>query len=120
MTIRKQELDRIDFSDIVSPDAAPLPLVHPGDILLHDFMEPLGLTANALAKALNVPPNRITAIIKHQRSVTGDTALRLERLERHLGMSAEFWLGLQKDYELNKAKRELRVKIEAEVSPRAA
>ena len=117
MTIRKQELDRIDFSDIVSPDAAPLPLVHPGDILLHDFMEPLGLTANALAKALNVPPNRITAIIKHQRSVTGDTALRLER---HLGMSAEFWLGLQKDYELNKAKRELRVKIEAEVSPRAA
>jgi antitoxin HigA-1 len=117
MTIHRAELEQIDFSDITSPDAAPLPPVHPGDILLHDFMEPLNLTANALAKALKVPPNRITAIIKHQRGITGDTALRLER---HLGMSAEFWLGVQKDYELDKAKRELHTKIKAEVSPRAA
>jgi addiction module HigA family antidote len=117
MTIRKEELDQIDFSDTTSLDAARLPLVHPGDILLHDFMEPLGLSANALSKALKVPPNRITAIINHQRGITGDTALRLER---HFGMSAEFWLSVQKDYELDKAKRELSAKIENEVTPRAA
>lgn len=75
---------------------------HPGEVLLEEFMKPLGLSASALARDLDVPANRITGIIAETdpRAVTPDTALRLER---HFGMDAQFWLNLQTEYDLTKA-----------------
>ena len=74
-----------------------LPPIHPGEILLHDFMEPLGLTQAALAKALGVTPIRINHIVHTQRSITADTALRLAR---YFGTRPGWWLDLQSHYEL--------------------
>jgi antitoxin HigA-1 len=91
--------------------------VHPGDVLRHDFLEPLGLSAHALALALRVPANRITTILAGERAVTAETALRLAR---HFGTSAGFWLNLQKAYELEVAERAAGARIRAEVTPRAA
>ena len=71
--------------------------VHPGEVLAEDFMAPAGLTANQLALSLRIPANRITAIIAGKRGVTADTALRLAR---YFGTSAEVWMGLQADYDL--------------------
>ncbi len=73
--------------------------VHPGEIL-RDEMAELELTARALARALDIPVNRVTQILKGQRAVTADTALRFDRYFR---TSSDFWLGLQKDYELRRA-----------------
>ena len=78
-----------------------LPPVHPGEVLKEEFMKPLGLSANALARTLLVPANRISAIVNAERSVTADTALRLARA---LGTSPEFWLNLQKQYDLDCAR----------------
>ncbi len=116
MTIRREDINNADFSDVVEP-GDKLPAVHPGEILLHEFMTPLGLSANALAGALHVPANRISGIVNGSRSVTADTALRLAR---YFGTTAEFWMGLQKDYELENARRVELAAIEKEVSPRAA
>lgn len=74
---------------------------HPGEILKEEFMMPLGLSANQLARAIRVPPNRVSAIVKGERGVTADTALRLARA---FGTTAEFWLNLQKQYELDFAR----------------
>jgi len=71
--------------------------IHPGEILLEDFMKPLGISINQLARDLDVPPNRIGAIVNGTRSITADTALRLGAYFR---VSAETWLGLQVDYDL--------------------
>ena len=92
---------------------------HPGKVLREEFMVPLGLSANALARALYVPPNRITAIIAEHdpRAVTPDTALRLAR---YFGTSAEFWLNLQAAHDLSRAKAEFGSEIEEQVRPRAA
>lgn len=76
--------------------------VPPGEILNEEFLKPSGLTANALAKAIGVPANRITAILKAQRGVTGDTALRLGAF---FGTTADLWLNLQKSYELRLAEK---------------
>ncbi len=100
-----------------TPNDESLPLSTPGDLLREEFMEPLGLSANALARALHVPPNRITAILHGQRAITADTALRLAR---YFGNTAEFWLNLQADYDLRCARRDKAGKIKAEVSPRVA
>ena len=89
--------------------------VHPGEILAEE-MEELDLSANALANALAVPTNRITAILKGQRGVTADTALRLSR---YFGTSAQFWLNLQKTFELRQAEREVGEDITYRVQPRA-
>ena len=80
--------------------------VHPGEILLEEFMKPSDppINANTLAKALEVPANRITAIIKGQRGITGDTAVRLATF---FHTTAEFWMNLQKTYELRLAERAL-------------
>ena len=80
--------------------------VHPGEILLEEFMKGSTppINANALAKALEVPANRITAIIKGQRGITGDTAVRLAAF---FNTTAEFWMNLQKTYELRLAERAL-------------
>ena len=93
------------------------PPVTPGEILRKDFMEPLGLSVNALAKALHLPPNRITAILNGTRSITADTALRLAR---YFNTTPQSWLNLQKNYELEVAKRTVGQAIAAEVPPRAA
>jgi addiction module HigA family antidote len=71
--------------------------VHPGEILSEDYMAPLGLTANQLAMSLRIPANRITAIIAGKRGITADTALRLAR---YFGTSAEMWMDLQSDFDL--------------------
>lgn len=84
--------------------------VHPGEILLEEFMKPSDPTinANTLARALEVPANRITAIIKGQRGITGDTAVRLATF---FNTTAEFWMNLQKTYELRLAERALSGKV---------
>ncbi len=98
-------------------DDEALTLSTPGDLLRQEFMEPLDLSANALARALHVPPNRITAILRGQRAITADTALRLSR---YFGTTAELWLNLQTDYDLRLARRDKAARINDEVNPRAA
>ena len=82
-----------------------LPNIHPGEILLEEFLRPLGISQNALARAAGVPPRRINQIVLGKRSVTADTAVRLAAA---LGTSERFWLGLQADYDLEEAHRTLR------------
>ncbi len=93
--------------------AKKLPPVHPGEILLEEFMKPLRLSQNRLGRDLGVSPRRINEIVNGKRSLTADTALRLSR---YFGTSAEFWLGLQTDYDLDVARDELEEKIAREVS----
>ncbi|MBL8672927.1 MAG: HigA family addiction module antidote protein [Alphaproteobacteria bacterium] len=90
---------------------------HPGEVLAEEFLAPLGLSANALAIALRVPATRIGAIVKGQRSVTADTALRLARF---LGTSPEFWVNLQAMHDLTKARLESGRTIDRDVRPHAA
>ena len=90
---------------------------HPGEMLAEEFLVPLGLSVNALAMALRVPATRIGAIVKGERSVTADTALRLARF---FGTSPEFWITLQAMHDLTKAKHERGRLIERDVHPRAA
>ena len=84
--------------------------IHPGEILLEEFMKPSepALSARSLAKALSVPPNRITAIINGERGITGDTAVRLGTF---FDTTPEFWMNLQKTYELRVAENELPRKV---------
>ena len=84
--------------------------IHPGEILFEEFMKPSEppLNANMLAKALDVPANRITAIIKEQRGITGDTAVRLATF---FNTSAEFWMNLQKTYELRLAEKAMPTRV---------
>ena len=86
--------------------------VHPGEILLEEFLKPMGLSQNRLAISLGVPARRINEIVHGRRSVTADTALRLAQF---FGNSASFWLGLQMDYDLNVAADESAVHIRKEV-----
>jgi antitoxin HigA-1 len=92
-----------------------LPPVHPGEILREDYLIPTGTTVNALALALRVPVSRMYEIVNCTRAITPETALRLAR---YLGTSAEFWLGLQSDYDLENAQEEFAERIEREVQPR--
>jgi len=91
--------------------------VHPGEILLKEFLEPMRLTQNRLALALGVPARRINEIVLGKRGITADTALRLAR---YFKMSLQFWLGLQMDYELDVAEDMLEGRLEKEVTPRSA
>ena len=88
--------------------------VHPGRILLQEFLEPMGISQYRLAKDINVPARRINEIIKEKRSITIDTAIRLSLF---LGTSSAFWLGLQTDYDLDMAKLTLEKKLKKEVHP---
>lgn len=103
MSIKIEDLGNTDFADVIETDAEHHAPVTPGDVLRLEFMEPYELSANSLARKLQVPPNRVTAILNAQRSVTADTALRLSKL---FGTTAEFWLSLQATYDLEKAKSE--------------
>lgn len=79
-----------------------LPNIHPGEVLLEEFLAPLGISQNALARAAGVPPRRINEIVLGKRSITADTAVRLAAV---LGTSERFWLGLQAEHDLEEARR---------------
>jgi addiction module HigA family antidote len=91
--------------------------VHPGEILREDFMEPLALSINGLARALHVPANHVSGIVNEKRWISAKMALRLAR---YFGTSPELWLGLQQDYELDLARDTASAQIEKEVLPRAS
>lgn len=93
-----------------------LPPIHPGEVL-QDLLKESGLSINALALALRVPANRIGGIVKGQRGITADTALRLAR---YFGTSAQMWINLQAKYDLESTEDALGAKIEQEVLPRHA
>jgi len=82
-----------------------LPNIHPGEVLLEEFLRPLGISQNKLARAMGVPPRRINEIVHGKRAITADTALRLARA---LGTSEQFWMGLQADYDLEEARKAAR------------
>lgn len=89
----------------------PIP---PGEILLEDFIKPFSLSINSLARAIDVPPGRISDIVNGKRAITADTALRLGRF---FGVSPEIWIDLQADYELRCAQQEYGSEIEAHITP---
>jgi len=93
-----------------------IPNPTPGSILLAEFLEPMGLSQNALARAIKVPPRRINEIVLGKRAVTADTDLRLARFFR---LSEGFWMGLQTDYELMQRRREIEGELAA-IRPRKA
>lgn len=95
-------------------DFAP---THPGQVLLKDYLEPMGMSQYALAKAMGVAQIRIGQIVAGRRSITPDTALRLAR---YFGTSAEFWLGMQQTHDLDLARDRIGAAIEARIAPRAA
>jgi addiction module HigA family antidote len=91
-----------------------LPNIHPGEVLLEEFLEPMAMSQNRLARAIGVPPRRVNEIVLGKRSITPDTALRLSRF---FGTSSRFWLGLQMDYDLEKTERAEAARIRREVRP---
>ena len=91
--------------------------IHPGEILLEEFLRPMEITQYRLAKSISVPQRRIGEIVKGTRSITADTALRLGRF---FGMEAQFWLNLQARYDLLVAEFDLGGRLEKEVDPHAA
>lgn len=97
--------------------ARKLDPVHPGEVLLEEFLTPLELSQSAVARAIGVPPRRINEIVHGTRRLTADTALRLAR---YFGNSATFWLGLQMDYELDVEMDHLGSRLEYEVEQRRA
>lgn len=119
MTITRNDLDagRVTLADMVDAQEPPLGPVHPGEILARDFMEPLGMSARALARALHVPANRITAILAGEHAVSAETALRLAR---YFGGHAGWWLRLQARYDGEVARDAVGPAVEREVKPRAA
>lgn len=91
--------------------------IHPGEILLEEFLRPMGISQYRLAKDISVPQRRISEITQGKRSITADTALRLGR---HFGMEAQFWLNLQSRYELLRAEVQLDERLAIEVKPHVA
>jgi len=91
--------------------------IHPGEVLLEEFLKPMGISQNNLALKIGVPARRINEIVLGKRRITADTALRLAR---YFGNSARFWLGLQTDYDLDAAADELGKRIEREITSYAA
>jgi addiction module HigA family antidote len=89
-----------------------LPPIHPGEILMEEFLEPMGISQYRLAKNISVPPRRINEIVHGKRSITADTALRLGRF---FGMSPQFWLNLQTRYDLEVTEDLLEDRLDKEV-----
>ena len=94
-----------------------LPNVHPGEVLLEEFLRPMGISQNRLARDLGVPPRRVNEIVLGKRAVTTETAMRLAR---YFGTSERFWLGLQTDYDLEEARARVAARVKREVRPRAS
>ena len=91
--------------------------IHPGEVLREEFMEPLNLSANALALAIRVPAPRVGDIVRERRRITPDSALRIAR---YFGTTAQFWLNLQMSHDLKTAERSVGKRIRKEVIPRSA
>ena len=91
--------------------------IHPGEILLEEFLVPMEISQNRLARDIGVPPRRINEIVHGKRAVSADTALRLAR---YFGTSETFWMGLQADYDLENARERLGDRLDREVRTRAA
>ena len=94
-----------------------LPNVHPGEVLLEEFLKPHGISQSQAARDLNVPPRRISDLVHGKRGITADTALRLAH---YFGTSARFWMGLQADYDLEEARLALGNTLASEVGRCAA
>jgi addiction module HigA family antidote len=112
MAIKREELRNVDLSAVVT--GRRLAPVHPGEVLLKEFIEPIKLTRYKVAKGTGVPQRRIDEICAGNRGMTADTALRLARF---FGVEAQFWMNLQARYDLEVAERESRKRIEREVTP---
>jgi addiction module HigA family antidote len=91
--------------------------IHPGEILLEDFMKPLDISINRLARDIVVPPGRISAIVNGKRAITADTALRLGK---YFNVSPQTWMGLQAEYDLRVAQRDIGAEVEKRVHRHAA
>ncbi len=91
-----------------------IPPVHPGDVLLEDFLKPMGISQYRLAKEMHVYPRKINEIVHGKRAITADTALRLSR---YFGTSAELWMNLQTLYELETTRDAIRMQLENEIVP---
>jgi antitoxin HigA-1 len=111
-----QNKDQAMSKSSITTGEAQLPNPHPGEVLIEEFLKPLLLSQNALAKALHVSPRRINEIVLGKRAVTAETDLRLAR---YFGLSEGFFLGLQADYELMEARRKLGNRLDV-ITPKAA
>lgn len=114
VSIRRETLHKLDYSDVST--GRRLPSVHPGEVLLKDFIGPMGVTRYRVSKNMGVPQRRIDLICRGESAVTADIALRLAQL---LGTSAEFWMGLQAQYDLEQAARAAGAQIKHDVVPLA-
>ncbi len=114
MTINRKAAAGMDFSAVTT--GRKLKPVHPGEVLLKDFIEPMALTRYKVAKGAGVAQRRIDEICSGQRAMTAETALRLGRF---FGMEAQVWMNLQAQYDLEVALRDLRKRLDAEVTPLA-
>jgi antitoxin HigA-1 len=103
-------------SSTTMADGERLANLHPGEILLEEFLKPMGVSQNALARAIHVPPRRINEIVLGKRSVTADTDLRLAR---YFGLSEGVFLGLENDYDLMERRRQIEAELQS-IEPRAA
>ena len=112
MSIKRDDLSKLDLAGVTT--GRRLAPVHPGEVLLKEFIEPMGLTRYKVAKGTGVPQRRIDEICSGSRAVSADTALRLARF---FGVEAQFWMNLQSRYDLEIAERELRKRIDREVTP---
>jgi addiction module HigA family antidote len=117
MTILRSDLHRTDFSDIEDTEVPRVGPIHPGEILRLDWLEPMGITPYRAAMDMGVPPNRLSAILAGNRSITADTAMRLAR---YFTTSAEFWLGLQLAFDLETETLAHGEEIARQVKPRVA
>jgi addiction module HigA family antidote len=117
MSIRRDEVGagRVDFSEVAT--AKRLPLIHPGEILRDDFLQPMKISVYALAEVIKVPRSRVNDIVLGRRGISADTAFRLAR---YFGTTPDFWINLQARHDLEAAHRTLRRRIAREVRPRAA
>jgi antitoxin HigA-1 len=112
MAIKRSALEHTGFADVSTGES--IPETTPGDILRAEFLEPLGMSANALSLALRVPAPRINDIVRGKRAISSETALRLAK---YFGNSAHFWLNLQIEYDLRVAVAESGAQIERDIEP---
>ena len=99
-------------SAVKAPSSRRLPPVHPGEVLSEEFLKPMGISQYRLARDISVPPRRVNEIVLRKRGITADTALRLGR---YFGVSEQFWLNLQSEYDLDVERDRLGDRLEAEV-----
>lgn len=102
------------LNEIVNMSHGKLPTIPPGEILLEEFLKPMGLSQYRLAKSTRLPQTRIAEIVKGRRAITAETALRLARF---FGTTPQFWMNLQSEYDLRTARRKLQKRVEREVEP---